>query len=170
MQYQDRLAAQSGADRLPGHADDAEVRGGGHGDGVDPLATGRFEDGTPTPEAFRPAARCRFACPECHCARKRCLSAASDAGSPAQQGTFPTGNRPRKQVRKGRPKRALSTLFSWVSGRRLDLMSAHTLEQPADLLRTATFRDPGPLPTPKHLVRYVPRCDALLSAGFSPRP
>jgi hypothetical protein len=43
-------------------------------------------------------------------------------------------------------------------------MTAHSREQHADLLRTATGPVSGPLWTPKHLARrYVP-----LSAGFSP--
>ena len=72
----------------------------------------RLHDGVmPIPEAFDPTGRCRLACPECPCIEKGRLSAASGAGFSTLKGTG-TAEDPRKnQVRKGRPRRALSTFF-----------------------------------------------------------
>ena len=167
MNHHQGPTVQPRADRVHDRRDDANAWRG-HGEGVHPLGADCFGDFTKTPKAVVPIAHCRFAFPAYLCAGKRSRPAASGAGSPTQIGRVTAQNSPEEQVRKGRPKRALSTLIPRVSGRSLDRMTAHTREQHADLLRTATGPDSGPLWTPKHLVRYVPGCDASLSAGFSP--
>ena len=122
------------------------------------------DDVMPIPEAFVPTGRCRLACSECRCIEKGSLSAASGAGLPTHNGTG-TAEDPRKnQVRKGRPKRALSTLISRVSGRRLEVMTAHTREQPADRSNAATDPHSGPLPTLEHMAGR----HASPSVTFSP--
>lgn len=162
MNHHQGPTVQPRADRVHDRRDDANAWRG-HGEGVHPLGADCFGDFTKTPKAVVPIAHCRFAFPAYLCAGKRSRPAASGAGSPTQIGRVTAQNSPEEQVRKGRPKRALSTLIPRVSGRSLDRMTAHTREQHADLLRTATGPVSGPLWTPKHLARrYVP-----LSAGFS---
>ena len=134
------------------------------GEGVNAFAANRFADVMPIPEMYIPTTRRRLACPERPCIGKGSPSAASCSGLPARKGAG-TAEDPRKnQVRKGRPKRALSTLISRVSGRRLEVMTAHTREQPADRSNAATCPDSGPLPVCRHLARR----HAPLSAAFSP--
>ena len=122
------------------------------------------DDVMPIPEAFVPTGRCRLACPECLCIEKGSLSAASGAGLPTHKGTGVTENPPQDQVRKGRPKRVLSTLFSRVSGGRLEVMNAHTREQPADRSNAAICPHSGPLLPRRHLARR----HAPPSVAFSP--
>ena len=119
---------------------------------------------TPIPEAFVPTARCHLTCPACPCSECRSLFAASGGGLPTQKGTGSAENPRKNQVRKGRPKRVLSSLNSRVSGGRLEVMNAHTREQPADRSNAATFPHSGPWPVRKHL---APRL-APLSVAFSP--
>ena len=160
MNHRQGPTVQPRADRVHDRRDDADAW---RGQGVHPLGADCLGDFTKTPKAVVPIAHCRFAFPAYLCVGKRSRPAASGAGSPTQIGRVTAQNSPEEQVRKGRPKRALSTLIPRVSGRSLDRMTAHTREQHADLSRTATGPVSGPLWTPKHLARrYVP-----LSAGFS---
>jgi len=74
------------------------------------------DDVMPIPEAFVPTGRCHLTCAACPGSEYRSLSAATGRGLPTQKGTG-FAQKPRKnQVRKGRPKRALSSLISRVSG------------------------------------------------------
>jgi hypothetical protein len=122
------------------------------------------DDVMPILEALVPTGRCRLACSECLCIEKGGLSAASGAGLPPHNGSGDTENPPKDQVRKGRPNRALSSLFPRVSESRLDVMNAHTRERPADPSSAATCPHSGPLLLRGHLAR----CNAPLSAAFSP--
>ena len=134
------------------------------GEGVNAFAANRFADVMPIPEMYIPTTRRRLACPERPCIGKGSPSAASCSGLPARKGAG-TAEDPRKnQVRKGRPKRALSTLISRVSGRRLEVMTAHTREQPADRSSVATDPHSGPLPTLEHMAGR----HASPSVAFSP--
>jgi hypothetical protein len=121
------------------------------------------DDVMPILEALVPTGRCRLACSECLCIEKGGLSAASGAGLPPHNGSGDTENPPKDQVRKGRPNRALSSLFPRVSESRLDVMNAHTRERPADPSSAATCPHSGPLLFRGHLAR----CYAPLSAAFS---
>ena len=69
------------------------------------------DDVMPIPEALVPIGRCRRACAECLCIEKGSLSATSGAGLPTHEGTGIIENPPKDQVRKGHPRRALSTFF-----------------------------------------------------------
>jgi hypothetical protein len=122
------------------------------------------DDVTPIPEAFVPTARCHLTCPACPCSECRSLFAASGGGLPTQKGTGSAENPRKNQVRKGRPKRVLSSLISRVSGGRLEVMNAHTREQPADRSNAAICPYSGPLRLRRHPVRRP----APLSAAFSP--
>jgi hypothetical protein len=122
------------------------------------------DDVMPIPEALVPTRGCRLACSEHLCIKKGSLSAASGAGLPTHNGTGVTENPPKDQVRKGRPRRALSSLFPRVSEGRLDVMNAHTRERPADPSSAATCPHSGPLLPRRHLARRL----APLSVAFSP--
>jgi len=182
MSYDYRPTVQAHADAFTGLRDDA--------DRVNPLAARRFEGAMPTPRTVVSTGRCRLACHERPCieegsiaaggqtvscgvcvrprgvaaATQATLSAAASAGLPSHNGAGTTENPSEVQVRKGRPKRVLSTLFPQVSGGRLEVMNAHTREQPADRSNAATFPHSGPWPVRKHL---APRL-APLSVAFSP--
>jgi hypothetical protein len=121
-------------------------------------------DVMPIPEAFVPTGRCHLTCPACPCSECRSLFAASGGGLPTRKGTGSAENPRKNQVRKGRPKRALSSLISRVSGGRLEIMNAHPREQLADPLSAAICPHSGPLLLSRHLARR----DALHSAAFSP--
>jgi len=136
------------------------------GEGVNAFAANRFADVMPIPEMYIPTTRRRLACPERPCIGKGSPSAASCSGLPARKGAGNAKNPPEDQVRKGRPKRVLSSLIPRVSGRRLDVMDAHTREQPADRSNAATCPDSGHLPTLEHMagrhaspaVAFSPSC------------
>jgi hypothetical protein len=122
------------------------------------------DDVTPIPEAFAPTARCHLTCPACPGSECRILSAATGRGLRTQKGTGSAENQRKNQVRKGRPRRVLSSLISRVSGGRLEVMNAHTGEQPADRSNAAICPHPGPLLLRRHLARrHAPH-----SAAFSP--
>ena len=134
------------------------------GERVNAFAANRFADVMPIPEMYVSTTRRRLACPERPCIGKGRPSAASCSGLPARKGAGNAKNPPEDQVRKGRPKRVLSTLFPQVSGCRLDVMDAHTREQPADPSSAATDPHSGPLPTLEHMAGR----HASPSVAFSP--
>ena len=153
--HEPTVQPHAGKRQRPREAADAEVM---HGDRVNPLAAGRFEDGMPTPRTFVSTGRCRLACHErpwiedasatagaqtvsigvyvrpdgIAAATQGTLCAAAGAGLEAHGGTGAVENPPTCQVRKDGPSRALSGLIARVPGRRLYAMNAHTLEQLAD--------------------------------------
>ena len=177
-----RPTIQAHADAFTGLRDDA--------DRVNPLAARRFEGALPTSRTFVPTGRCRLACHERPCieegsiaaggqtvscgvcvrprgvavATQATLSAAASAGLPSHNGAGNTENPSEVQVRKGRPKRVLSTLFAQVSGGRLEVMNAHTREQLADRSNAAICPHSGPLLPRRHLARR----HAPPSVAFSP--
>ncbi len=69
------------------------------------------DDVMPIPEVFVPTGRCHLTGPACSCSACRSLFAASGGGIPTQKGTGSAENPRKNQVRKGRPKRALSSLI-----------------------------------------------------------
>lgn len=159
---------------------DAEVM---HGDRVNSLAAGRFEDAMPTPRTFVSTGRCRLACHERPCSEDGSMNAGAQtvssggyvrpdgvaaatqatlsaaAGLEVHGGTGTGENPPNNQVRKDGPSRVLSSLFPRVWRRRLYVMNAHTLEQPADASSADTYRyllsHYGPLLTLKHLAEVL---------------
>ena len=168
MSYDYRPTVQAHADAFTDLRDDA--------DRVNPLSARRFEDAMPTPRTFVSTGRCRLACHERPCieqgsiaaggqtvscgvcvrprgvaaATQATLSAAASAGLPSHNGAGTTENPSEVQVRKGRPKRVLSTLFPQVSGGRLEVMNAQTREQPADRSNAVICPHSGPLRLPRH--------------------
>ena len=122
------------------------------------------DDVMPIPEAFVPTARCHLTGPACPCSECRSLIAASGGALPTQKGMGSAENPRKNQVRKGRPKRVLSSLISRVLGGRLEVMNTHTREQPADRSNAEICPHPGPLLLRRHLARrHAPH-----SAAFSP--
>jgi hypothetical protein len=101
------------------------------------------DDVMPIPEAFVPTARCYLTCPACPCSERRSLSAASGGGLPTRKGRASAENPRKNQVRKGRPKRALSSLISRVSGGR-DRLSALRSTWP-EATRCSWLRSPRPV-------------------------
>jgi hypothetical protein len=122
------------------------------------------DDVMPIPEALVPTRGCRLACSEHLRIEKGSLSAASGAGLPTHDGKGVTENAPKDQVRKGRPKRALSSLFPRDSEGRLEVMNARPREQSADPSNAAICPQSGPL----LLRRNLTRGRAPLFVAFSP--